>query len=293
MSESTGVHARAPRETPRIPSAVRVVMARAAVQVLADSVGVDMLHIKGETVDPSLGGVRAPGSDVDAIVDPLGIPTLHRALLAHGWRVYSSFAFGSPFGHAQTYLHEVWGYFDLHRRFPGIGLRDQVSFDLMWAERLRRDAAGIAYATPGVDVQAVVLILNAVRNRRPMPPFWDTMDADDRARCRALVERLHAQVAFAAAEGNLASMRGHREYRLWKATAQGGPRIAEWWARVVAQPSLLGSLRIIAQAPRVNTDRLAHRLGRAPSLPEVVGEFFARGARGVREAALLVVRRRR
>ncbi len=270
----------------------RVVLARAAVQVLADGVAARVLHIKGETTDPQLGGPQQPGTDVDALVHPDDIPRMDRALREHGWRVYSSFTFGSPFEHAQTYAHETWGYFDLHRRFPGIGLPDRPAFEMLWPTRIHRDDAGIRYATPGVDAQAIVQVLNAVRNGRPTPAFWTDADEEQKTRRLALVRELHAEVAVAAALGELESMKDHREYLLWRFTVQGGPRVVEWWARVVAQPNWRAAVRVAAQAPRVNTDQLTHRLGHEPSRGEIAREFGARLVRGAREGLGLVRRSR-
>ena len=53
-----------------IPLSVRLRFGNAAVQVLADEIGVDLLHIKGATVDPSLRPVERTGTDVDVIVRP-------------------------------------------------------------------------------------------------------------------------------------------------------------------------------------------------------------------------------
>ena len=63
------------------------------------------------------------------------VAALDRALRARGWRVYSTFVYGSPFGHAQTYLHDAWGYLDLHRWFPGIRAAPEAAFERMWADR--------------------------------------------------------------------------------------------------------------------------------------------------------------
>lgn len=276
-----------------VPSWARLELARAAVQVLAEQAGTRLLHIKGAAVDAALRPEVRAGTDVDVLADPRSIPALHRALVSHGWRLYSSFRFGSPFEHAQTYIHDMWGYLDLHRRFPGVGVADQRAFDLLWPERSIRAAAGITYSAPSVDAQAVLLVLNAARNGRKMPPFWAEFDAETRQRCEHLVRGLRAEVAFAAAQGRLEEYRRRREYLLWKVTAQGGPRIAEWWGRVIAQPRLSQSLRVVAQAPLVNTDTLSRRLGHTPSRTEVVIEFFSRAVRGVRESVRLVARRRR
>ncbi|REJ08019.1 hypothetical protein DY023_01785 [Microbacterium bovistercoris] len=272
---------------PRIPRHAQFALARAAVQVLADRLGVRVLHIKGDAVDPALRADPRPGSDIDVLADPRGIPLLHAVLLRHGWAVYSSFRFGSAFEHAQTYQHEQWGFLDLHRRFPGIRLDDQAAFDLLWNDRTARWTAGIRFDAPSVDAQAVLMVLNAAR-AGDVPAFWTRLDDATLRRCGALIDRLDARVAFAAATGDLAAYRRRREYLLWRVTTRGGPRIAEWWGRVIAQPTTAGSLRVIIGAPAVNTDLLAHRLGRPPTRPEVVGEFFSRGLRGVGEAVSII-----
>ncbi|QMU97413.1 nucleotidyltransferase family protein [Microbacterium esteraromaticum] len=279
------------RPTPSVPGRARIALARAAVQVIADGIDVRLLHIKGDAVDPALRPLPRPGSDVDLLADPARIAVLHRALLAHGWRVYSTFRFGSSFEHAQTYTHAIWGYLDLHRRFPGIGLPDQEAFDQLWQDRTQRDACGIPIQTPSIDAQLLILVLNAARSRGRVPEPWSQLDGDGRRRLNSLVARLRAEVAVAALTGGLDRYRRRREHLLWRVTVQGGPRIAEWWGRILAQPTLRGRLRVTAQAPLVNTDRLTRRLGREPRPHEVVVEFFARGVRGVREGVTMLVRK--
>ena len=279
------------RPVPAVPGRARLALARAAVQVIADGLGTRLLHIKGDVVDPALRPALRPGSDVDVMADPEAIPALHRALLAHGWSVYSTFRFGSSFEHAQTYIHPVWGHLDLHRRFPGIGLPDQAAFEHLWRDRARRDMCGVEIHTPGIDAQLLILVLNAARSGGTLPEPWTALDDDGLERMRRLTALLCAEVAVAALTGDLDRYRRRREYLLWKVTVHGGPRIVEWWARIIAQPTLRGSLRVAAQAPLVNTDRLTRRLGRQPVAREVVGEFFGRAVQGLREGATLAARR--
>ncbi len=91
-------------------------------QFVADELDIDLLHIKGAAADPTLRPSRYAGTDVDVLVRPSQFAPLDAALRHHGWRLYSTFAYGSPFGHAQTYTHDAWGYVDVHRFFPGIRL---------------------------------------------------------------------------------------------------------------------------------------------------------------------------
>lgn len=272
----------------RIPPSVRLEMSRAGVQVIADRVGARLLHIKGTTTDPALLGRRFEGTDVDVIVDPAGIPALHRALLAQGWQVYSFFRNNSSFEHAQTYFHPDWGHLDVHRRFPGIGLPDGQAFEVLWAERAPARAAGLPCAVPGLTAQAVLLTLNAARaggQGDTATRVWDALDEPAREACLALVDRLDAQVAFAAAHGDLESYAHRREYLLWKVASQGGTRTQDWLARVRAARTLRERVVLLLRAPLVNTERLTHKLGRAPRPGEILREFAVRSGRGLREVA--------
>jgi hypothetical protein len=276
-----------------VPLPVRLRFGHAAVQYLADSIGVELLHIKGAAVDASLRPAGHSGSDVDVIVRPKHLAALDRAMRQHGWHLYSTFENGSPFGHAQTYLHDAWGYVDLHRFFPGIRLEPGRAFDVLWRDRHEIDLAGVGCRVPSIPGQAVLLMLNAARAsgpRRDDLKVWTDATEERRAEMTELVTRLHADVAFAAATGDLERFRGEREYRLWKVVSEGGSRSEEWWARIRAAPTLWRRLRIAARAPLVNVDHLAHRLGRRPTFLDVLREFFRRAVLGVRETVRRVPR---
>ena len=205
-----------------------------------------------------------------------------------GWRVYSTFVYGSPFGHAQTYLHDAWGYLDLHRWFPGIRVPPDVAFERLWANRQMADFAGIEGCVPGLAAQATLLVLNAARGARSgadLALSWTEASAEHRIEVERLVDDLDAHVAFAAATGDLELYREERDYRLWKVLSEGGTRSEEWWARVRSAPSIGEAVRIAARAPLVNVEHLAIKLGRAPTRWEVVAAFFARPLRAAVEAA--------
>jgi hypothetical protein len=270
-----------------VPLSVRLRFGHAAVQYLADEIGVDLLHIKGAAVDPELRPAASSGSDVDVIVRPEHVSRFHRALLDHGWRLYSTFELGSPFGHAQTYLHDSWGYVDLHRSFPGIRLAPSRAFDHLWVDRGSVGIAGIGCPVPNLPAQALLLILNAARSTGPrsrdLMLAWEDASAERREQIEALVHELDAPVAFAASVGGLEQYRGERDYRLWKVVSRGGGRSEEWWARVRAAPTLSESIRVAARAPLVNVEHLRFRLGRPPTRRDIAVEFLARPARAVRE----------
>ena len=277
-----------------VPLSVRLRFGHAAVQHLADSIGADLLHIKGVAVDPSLRPMSRRGSDVDVLVRPEHVAGLDGALRRHGWALYSTFDYGSPFGHAQTYLHDSWGYLDIHRSFPGIRTNPAQAFERMWADRATLTIADVGCFVPSVPAQAVLLILNAARsraNRQDVVMAWSSADDEQRRQVEVVVADLDAHVAFAAAVGGLERHRGERDYRLWKVVSEGGSRSEEWWARVRAAPSVSAALHVIARAPLVNVDHLAHRLGRRPTGLEIVAEFFARPARAIGEAGRALRRR--
>ena len=269
-----------------VPLSVRLRFGHAAVQVVADEIGIDVLHIKGAAVDPSLRPVERTGTDVDVMVHPEHVVRLDRALRQRGWTLYSTFEYGSPFGHAQTYLHESWGYLDIHRFFPGVRVAPEVAFDRLWRDRLFSEIAGIRCPVPSIPGQAMLLTLNSARaaKRRGGGSVEPAAFAAHRAQVEVLVVELDASVAFAAANGTLEQFRKQRDYRLWKVVSQGGSRTEEWWARVRAAPSLAAALRVASRAPLVNIDSLAHRLGRRPTRREILIEFFSRPVRALGEA---------
>ncbi|WP_438853473.1 hypothetical protein [Agromyces sp. M3QZ16-3] len=270
---------------PAVPHLVRLHLARASVQTLAEQTGVRLLHIKGDTQDRSIRSSSAPGTDVDVMVHPDQVDQLDAALRAHGWRVYSTFTGGSPFGHAQTYVHVTWGYLDVHRSFPGIGLAPENAFERLWSSRGTVDVARVRCSVPDVSSQAVISILNAARSRRPsgLQREWTDLEPERRKAIEDEVETLDALLAFDAAFGRLDRHRGAREFRLWKAVTEGGSRLDEWWGRILAEPKLGGRVAIALRAPLVNRAHLEHHLGRPPTRRDVLYEFIDRPIRGVRE----------
>jgi hypothetical protein len=202
--------------------------------------------------------------------------------------VYSTFANGSPFAHAQTYAHPLWGYVDVHRLFPGIGLEPAEAFARLWQGRQSMEFAGMPCAVPGLTEQATVLALNAARGRsdalHDLRTVWFDASAEERARIESVVADLDARTAFDAAIGQLDRHRGEREYRLWKAVSENGTRLEEWRGRLMAAPTFGRRVLILLRAPMVNVEHLAHELGREPTKGEIVREFLARPVRGLREA---------
>lgn len=269
-----------------VPLAIRLSLGRAAVQRIVVTAGLDVLHIKGNAVDPALRSPATIGTDIDILVEPHHVARLDRELRRRGWRVYSTFAWGSPFGHAQTYLHDVWGYLDLHRSFPGIRLDPDRAFAILARSSYAIAFAGTSCPVPGVVEQSAILALNAARGGDgiDLRRVWTDAAPERRRELEAVIDALDARVAFAAATGDLEAHRHERDYRLWKVVSEGGSRSEEWRARVRAASTPCEALRIVARAPLVNVEHLSHRLGRQPTRREVFREFFARPARALRDA---------
>lgn len=270
-----------------VPQGVTVRLGHAAVQRVADATGTRVLHIKGFAVDPDVVPHRT-GTDVDVLVDPAKVGVFLAALEATGWRRVIGFRAGSPFGHAAAFWHPYWGYVDVHRHFPGIGRPPREAFDILWEGHGQRDIASVACTVPGLAAQVLILVLNAARTMATSPSHdvqIALLGADDerRAEVAGLVESLDARVAFAAATGNLDDYRDDREYALWRAVSQGGTRLEEWRARIVAAPTWREAARIALFAPRVNVEHLSIVLHRPPTRWEIAREFVARPVRGLRE----------
>lgn len=264
-----------------VPLTARLELCHAALQHLADRAGADVLHIKGIAADArwrSAGG----GTDADVLVRPSHVRRLVSAVESAGWQRRSRFRTGSPFGHAQTYWHEHLGFADVHRYFPGMG-QDDATFEALWVGRATTGLAGVSCPVPSQAGQALVLVLNQTRNRAPRtwPAALEGSGLADEV--RDLVPRVGAEVAHAAAVGELDRVRDHREHDLWRAITTGSGRVEEWRARVRAQPSLAGKVATVLRAPLVNTEHLTNTRGRPPSRAEVAVEFVDRARRGAVE----------
>ncbi len=288
-----------PSPTVAVPMAVRLAFAHAALQVIADETHADLLHIKGVAAAPSIRRVVGSGSDADVLVRPSHVARVLAQLKGRNWQHYSEFESGSPFAHAATFHHDFWGFGDIHRHFPGIGLAADEAFEQLWATRTVSHLAGVACGVPSLAAQVLILVLNAARSGGSsdrmglVRAVWDEAAPELREQVTALVASLDAEVAFGAGLGDLERYRGRRDYRLWKVTSQGGTRLEEWVARVWAAPTPGAALRLAARAPLVNTEHLALRIGHEPTRAEVLHEFLGRPYRGVTEELGRVRERRR
>ncbi|AMS07229.1 2-nitropropane dioxygenase [Acidipropionibacterium acidipropionici] len=276
----------------------RVRLTHGILQRTADDAGVDVLHIKGPALHPDLlqhqrrDDVSLPiprhSTDADILVRPSHLERFQEALRHEGWRMTADFIAGSAFGHAANYWHEILGYCDVHRRFPGMEIDPEVSFDLLWAGREPLEIAHIACSTPSLQAQRLMILLHAARSGRTDHPdkvrAWDEGSEADRDAVRRLAGELRAEVALAAATGHLEDYRGDRHYDLWRQFSTGDTsRWHEWRARVRAAGSPAETARVVLRALRLNQAHLRMDLGHDLTRADVLRGYRDRVLRAARE----------
>ncbi len=271
-----------------IPVGLRVHLAHATIQALADDCGADLVHIKGPALDASLRATDADShalprlsTDADVLVRPAHVTELLRSLARHGWDLVTRFESGSAFGHAATLWHTQLGYVDVHRHFPGIEADPREAFEVLWAEAHHIQLAHWPCRVPSVDAQRLLLVLHGARGgglrNADVARVWTAASPQERARAEELARTLQAEVALAAATGRLADFTEYRTHDLWQHFAEGGSsRLAEWRARYKAARTWPERLSVLARASIVNTDHLAMELGRTPTRAEVAAEYAER-----------------
>ena len=263
-----------------VPTWAMVHLTHAAVQAVADEVGVDILHIKGPT-DSTLRSGAHDSTDADVLVRPAQVEALIRALEARGWTLHGGFEEGSPFGHAAVFQHPAWAWLDVHRAIPGARRDADDVFERLWENREIVEIAHWGCAAPSSAARVLIQVMHVARSHGiDIPETWRNSPDDLRSAVRALAADLDARVAFAAGIGELELHRGDRTYALWKYWS--GPddnRLREWLARLRAENGLRARVRVAAQALRVNRTRLRMRLGREPTRLERAAEQLARMGR--------------
>lgn len=283
--------------TAQVPLTVRVELAHAAVQRLAEQSRVDVLHVKGPAVHPGLRSRPSAGSDVDVIVRPEGVDRLMAALDRHGWRVETSFTSGSAFDHAANLYHPNWGLLDVHRHYPGMDRDPAAAFETLWRSRGRIELAHVGCAVPDPVGQSLVLLLHAARTpvaggeHPDVGPNWTQRTEAERDLVRALAAETGATVALAAATGTLADHAGDPETAIWRVFTEGGDRLDEWGARFSAARGARAKASVAVRSLGVNRYYLAQRLGHEPTRAEVTTEFFRRIGAAVVGLTGRVVRR--
>lgn len=282
-------------DLPTIPVPLRVHLAHAAAQAVADGAGAEILHIKGPAANVSLRTADRASSDADVIVRPSHLDRLMRGLAAHGWTRVTDLSTGGLIEHSTNWYHGQLGQLDVHVRFPGIYLDAETAFDRLWAGRDTLEIAHWTCQVPGITAHQVILLLHAARSviarAADVDAVWGSATQDDRDELRAIARSLNADVAFSVAIGELELHRGRPEYALWRLYADDETTTAGL-GRVKAEisaSSLTGPrrhlivLRYVARVLLHMRRRLANQLGRQPTPRELTDgylEFLARGVRG-------------
>lgn len=266
------------------PVTVRLRLAHAFLEHLAGSLGVRLLHIKGVALHPSLRAGRHSSTDCDVLVHPEDVTAFTDALLAAGWEHLTRFEHGSVFGHAATYHSSVWGTVDVHRCFPGIDRDPTGAFELVWARREHIELGGRQCAVPDLEMQRLVLLLHAARDRAgrgtaDVDAAWHRVPAEERQRIDATAEQLGAMVPLALVTGRPERAQGRPGAHLWEALGRGAGPTEVWWARLHDARGPVAHARVLVTALHINPDHLRLRLGHVPTDAEVRREWWARWGR--------------
>lgn len=252
-------------------------------QRLAESAGIDVLHVKGPAVSAALLANRVdattgercvvprPSSDVDLLVRPRHVGRFLALLGEHGWQRKTSFESGSAFGHALNVYHPRLGNADVHRFFPGIGLDPEPAFDELWADHSTTLLGNVACPVPSVTAQRLLLLLHAGRSGGQLHPdyalCWQNASMEERGEVRVLAERFEARVGLAAAIGELDHYLDDPQYLLWRhfANERSSGRFAEWRARLRAARTWRDKASVLRGFFIINRDFVAMQVGHEPT----------------------------
>ncbi len=202
-----------------LPVRLRVHLAHATVQAIADEAEADVLHIKGPATDPALRPEPRTSADADVIVRPSHLKRLLRGLKRHGWVKVTSLNSGGLVEHSTNWYHAQLGQLDVHVRFPGIQIEGEHAFDQLWRDRSTQQIAHRPCRVPTSSAQRLLLLLHAARD---IPRYtediriaWEAATEAQRAAVESLARALCAEVGLAAATGRLEEYRDRSEYSLW------------------------------------------------------------------------------
>lgn len=273
-----------------LPLAAGVEFAHASAQALANLDQLDVLHIKGPAVHPALLSRAGAGEeltdhprhsmDADVLVRPSQAQALIDRLKEHGWRLKVPFSGGSSFEHAATLTHRVMAPLDVHRCFPGVGIDREVAFDILWRARTVQTIGGIDCWVPSLAAQRLILLLNTARGatrHSDVVTTWELGSRAERQQVRDLAAHLDAEVALAAALGELDGYTGRREHDLWQVLSAGtGTPLRLWWAHVKAEDNVWAAIRrgVVLAFPK--PDRMSRAAGHELRGGELVWAYWSR-----------------
>lgn len=278
-----------------LPAWARLSLAHAVVEYVARDVGVDLLHIKGPATTARFRLAGRTSSDVDVLVRPSHVSRLTVALEAADFEPRTGFESGSIFRHAANLHHRYWGWVDVHRSFPGFGVDASAAFEQLWQRRCTTSIAAYDVQVPSVLDQALLILLHGARDtargRSDIERVQAALTSRELEQVEGLARRLGAEVAHAAASGDLERFKDRAEHDLWVVASQGGTRLQEWRARFRAATSLPEKAKLFGEVLLANRDHLRMRLGHEPSRAELLRATGHRPVVAARELGALLARR--
>lgn len=208
-----------------VPVRVRVHLAHATVQAIADEADADILHIKGPAVDRSLRPTERLSVDADVLVRPSHLKRFLKGLKRHGWQQVTTLRSGGLVEHSTNWFHGALGQMDVHVRFPGIQAEAERAFERLWWNRSTLEIAQRPCVVPSLAAQRLILLLHAARDLNSysaeVRDAWDRSTQGERDEVLTLAGDLGAEVALAAATGRLEDFGDRPEYGLWRLYADG------------------------------------------------------------------------
>lgn len=263
-----------------LPQDMRIRLGHALLEHIARANGLSLLHIKGYAVDAGLYSDGRQSSDIDVLVDPMDIERLLGVLQTQGWNPVTGFKSGSLFHHAATLWHDSWGYVDVHRAFPGVGVEPTEFFDELWRSRSSRLIAGVDCTIPSSRHQALLIALHAGRDPErgasDVAQLREALPSEAWQRLRDDAVRFKAGLALAAATGGLSEYLEHPDHGVWAAVSTGSTRLQLLRARSRATGSVAGSIGVYASGLFPNRDHLRMALQRDPQFADFVKDIWER-----------------
>lgn len=263
-------------ELPRIPIQLRVHLAHAVVQAIADDAHVDILHIKGPAAEAVRGDRHS--TDADVLVRPEQAERFFEALSEHGWGEVTRLVSGGLFEHSANCYHPQLGQLDVHVRFPGILIPAPDAFAAMWQEQDEVQIAHVTCSVPSLTHHRLLLLMHAARNLgdrdEEAQNLWSALTPEDQGEVWGSARLLKAEVALAAAVGGLDEFKDRPDYTFWamsSAQIDTPPGPIRFIAKLRAAPSsaphrlrgVIGYIRYVADLAQ---EGASTEPGRAPTL---------------------------
>ncbi|WP_052947008.1 nucleotidyltransferase family protein [Dermacoccus sp. PE3] len=280
-----------------VPDRVRLELLHGYVQLVAERHGVRLLHLKGAAVHEGLRRGHGTSFDVDVLVHPDDVAPFLDALSTLGWERLTGFEEGSAFGHATNMRHEL-GLIDLHRHWPGFEVSPVEAFETLWSRHEEMSIAEVPCPVPSLDDQRLILLLHHARSgsgsTRDLEAGWADSDEATRRRIRDLAKQFDAELALAAALGQLENFRSRPGYALWRYFVRGEQsRWEEWWGRYEAATGVRAKMLVLRGLVSVNADLLRFDLGREPTTREYAHAYRLRLRTAVGDLVSSARRRRK